>query len=523
MHIALPFLLPGLLLATTTGVMQWPSREAHRLSRSRPGAKRSPDVYTRAGCESADPTNNVTQRLNQLLSSGGTGYTLSLCPNQNYPITAPLQFTAANQEISTQGLPTDSSRAMLTISGPTMQSTQPNHTTAVVGQCSACNGVKLRHVQINGTRLGAPSIGGGANIEMGGATTGQLVEYVRSFDPRSWSCLHLSEGPGLKCSNAIIQNNDIGPCGSDAYRQWADGISVACAGTTVRNNLINTPTDGGIVIFGSPGTLVENNTIWVETHTLLGGINLVDYDPWSGNYDGTIVRQNNIIGGLATSSPTSLQATEGTNNADAIIKVGIAMGPRVWFGNHFEGNVSHGGMVLDNKFEGAFGYAMGINSARNFTVQNNVVVGNTSFIGSRGPNCSSADTTPTSQPFVAQENNITDSALQSDFVNIQDADHLTCIMPPPGGSYWPFGGSHDPNSPPDVANSSSTTTGLSSAHGGISTGEKVGIAIGVVVGILLVAVLAWFIRRRRATAQRERIRQTAWESTNTGYTNPVEY
>jgi hypothetical protein len=47
---------------------------------------------------------------------------------------------------------------------------------------------------------------------------------------------------------------------------------------------------------------------------------MVDYDPWSGNYDGTIVRQNNIIGGLATSSPTSSQASEGTNNADAIIK-----------------------------------------------------------------------------------------------------------------------------------------------------------------------------------------------------------
>ena len=98
---------------------------------------------------------------------------------------------------------------------------------------------------------------------MGGATSGQLIEYVRSFDPRSWSCLHIAEG-GLHCSNAMVQNNDIGPCGSDEFDQWADGISVACANTIVRNNLINTPTDGGIVLFGSPGSLVENNTIWVE-------------------------------------------------------------------------------------------------------------------------------------------------------------------------------------------------------------------------------------------------------------------
>jgi hypothetical protein len=168
-----------------------------------------------------------------------------------------------------------------------------------------------------------------------------------------------------------------------------------------------------------------------------------------------------------------------------------------------------------------FGYAMGINSARNFTVQNNVLVGNTSFIGSRGPNCSSVNTTPTSQPFVAQENNITLSSLQSDFVNIQDADGLTCIMPPPGGSYWPFGGSHDPNSPPAVAGSP-TTSPSPVPHGGTSTGEKVGIAIGVIAGILFVAVLAWFIRRRRAMTQQGRIRQTAWATTKR-YSNPVEH
>jgi hypothetical protein len=59
--------------------------------------------------------------------------------------------------------------------------------------------------------------------------------------------------------------------GIDEYNQWADGISVACPKSVVRNNMINTPTDGGIVIFG-PEVLVENNTIWVETHSLSGGI-----------------------------------------------------------------------------------------------------------------------------------------------------------------------------------------------------------------------------------------------------------
>lgn len=102
----------------------------------------------------------------------------------------------------------------------------------------------------------------GANIEFGGANSGQLIEYVHSFDPRSWSCLHVAEG-GLLCDNATVQNNDIGPCGSDNFQQWADGISVACQNSLVQNNMINNPTDGGIVLFGSPGTLVQNNTIWV--------------------------------------------------------------------------------------------------------------------------------------------------------------------------------------------------------------------------------------------------------------------
>lgn len=106
-------------------------------------------IYPRASCEPADPANTVTTRLNNLLTSGGQGYTLSLCPNQNYLITAPIQFTAAGQEISTLGLPTDNSRAMLTVSGPATDSgNTPAHTTAVQG-CDACNGAKLRHIQVN--------------------------------------------------------------------------------------------------------------------------------------------------------------------------------------------------------------------------------------------------------------------------------------------------------------------------------------------------------------------------------------
>lgn len=99
---------------------------------------------------------------------------------------------------------------------------------------------------------------------MGGSNSDQLIEFVHSHDPRGWSCLHITQG-NEDCNNVTVQNNDIGPCGSDLYGQWADGISFACRNGVVKSNLINNPTDGGIVLFGAPGTLVENNTIWVET------------------------------------------------------------------------------------------------------------------------------------------------------------------------------------------------------------------------------------------------------------------
>ncbi|KAI9432391.1 hypothetical protein H4582DRAFT_2113168 [Lactarius indigo] len=403
-------------------------------------------TYDLVPCISPDPANTITDRLNIALNSSGSGFVLRLCPNAHYVIQAPILFAAPDQEISTVGYPTDDSRATLVVNGPVTNGT--GHTTAIDGTCSNCSGVKLRNIQINGTRAGASPNSGGANIEMGGPNSNQLIEYVRSYDPRSWSCLHVAEG-GLLCNNITIRNNDIGPCGSDVYMQWADGISVSCRSAVVCNNLVNDATDGGIVLFGSPGSIVENNIIWVTNNTLLGGINMVDVTPWGGDYSGTVVRNNTIIGGFATDSMSTTQS-DGTNVDDVIIKVGIAIGPQTWFGDYFGANVSSSGTVLSNGFTGAFGYGIAITSARNFTVQDNVPSGNTSFIGTRGPNCSASDPTPASAPFIVDLENVTSTTLQPDFRSVQDAKGLTCIQPPEGGDYWPYGGnpSHGNFTPP---------------------------------------------------------------------------
>ncbi|TFY67658.1 hypothetical protein EVJ58_g1503 [Rhodofomes roseus] len=453
------------------------------------------DVLPRNDCEPADPQDTVTDRLNTLLNSSGPGYTLPLCPSESYYITAPLQFAAHDQEISTVGYPEGDDRATLVVSGAITNGA--GQTTAVMGQCADCDDIKLRHIQINGTRGNNGPITGGANIEMGGDNSGQLIEFVHSFDPRGWSCLHIAEGT-FKCNNQTIQNNDIGPCGTDAFQQWADGISISCMNTVVRNNMVKNPTDGGIVIFGAPGTLVENNTIWIVDNTLLGGINMVDYDPWSGNYTNTIVRNNLIMGGFATSDEEPGDA-DGTNSEDVIIKIGIAIGPRTWFGNQYYQNVSTSGTVLNNQLTGAFGYAMAMSSARNFTVQGNTLTGNTSFIGRRGPNCTAGDTIPNAAGFIIDPSLVSLSTEQSGFMNVSDGDGLTCIQPPDGGDYWPFGG--NPSNP--GAASTSSPSPSSSSSSGISGGSKAGIAIGVILAVAAIAAATYFIRRwalARATA-----------------------
>ncbi|TDL29398.1 hypothetical protein BD410DRAFT_779798 [Rickenella mellea] len=442
-------------------------------------------MLSRDDCVNPNPDNTLTDRLNTALNSSGPGYVLSLCPNTEYIILAPIHFAFPGQEMSTLGYPTGEARAVLTVQGPVRNGT--GHTTAVDGTCANCDGVRLRNIQVNGTRKGASPTTGGANIEMGGSNANQLIEYVHSFDPRSWSCLHVAEG-SLSCTNVTVQNNDIGPCGSDMSKQWADGISFSCRNGVVRNNLLNNPTDGGIVLFGSPGTLVENNTIWVENRTMLGGINMVDHEPFNGDYTGVIVRDNLIMGGFATNPPTTEDGYLGYNKYNVMIKIGIAIGPRTWFGDEFGANVSMSGTVENNELSGAFGYGIAISSARNFTIQKNFLTRNTAFIGSPGPKCNPKDTTPSPMPFLVDQSLVNGSSLQVDFQPVADGNALTCIIPPQSGDQWPY--------------SNGTTTPPTGNSGQLPVGSRALLIVGVILGVLAAMGATWFVvkwRRRKGT------------------------
>lgn len=80
-----------------------------------------------------------------------------------------------------------------------------------------------------------------------------------------------------------------------------------------------------------------------------------------------------------------------------------------------------------------------MSSAQNFTVQDNVLFDNYTFIGGAGPDCPwNGDAVPAPSAFI-YDNSTFQVAVQSDFLLVEDGDSLTCTLPPDGGDYWPHG------------------------------------------------------------------------------------
>jgi hypothetical protein len=292
------------------------------------------------------------QTINAALQ--GPGATAELCPGAVFLLHASVILSADGQEIYTAGYPADNTRAVLRIADPALA-------TAIMSRASR---IAIRNIEVDGSRPALGVIqGGGALIEIGGNVSNIRVDSISSHDPRGWSALHVFEGGG-KCNGAVVTNSQFGPAGTpDGH--WADGISFACRNGWIVGNVITDASDGGIVVFGAPGTVVENNIVRTRKNILLGGINLVDYPPFFGDYTGTIVRGNHI------------EADGG------FIKVGIAIGPMAWVPYN---NINYGGQVIGNLISGSgIGYGIVVSGVRDFTVVDNKV---TARLGGKpGPSC----------------------------------------------------------------------------------------------------------------------------------------
>ncbi len=274
-----------------------------------------------------------------------SGSVAELCPGATFEISSTITFSAPDQEIRTRGQPTGSERALLRVA-------HPDVTTAIAATDQS--GVELRHVIVDGGRpeLG---IGFGGLLEFGGAASGQVVEWVKAYEPRGWSVLVVNEGTGLACTGATVRNNQLGPAGRAEYI-IADGISLACRSSTVTDNLIVDATDGGIVIFQAPGSLVARNEIRAENRVLFYGISMVDEGPFDNDFTDTRVEDNLIDAG------------------SALIRHGIDMGP--WVGCIPPADATtrnRGATVEGNTLLGDFmGYGYVVAGVEDWTVTGNV-------------------------------------------------------------------------------------------------------------------------------------------------------
>ncbi len=278
---------------------------------------------------------------------------------------------------------------------------------------------------MDGNRSAFGHLTGPALIEIGGGGLRPTVSHIVAFGTRSWSTIHIFEGRVAsggtpQCQNANISNNTIGPAGTPAPNgTWADGISLACGNSMVANNQITDATDGGIVIFGAPGSIIQNNTVVAATQTLLGGINLVDFAPTNGNFTGTRVRNNTV------------------DARGAFIKVGIAMGPAVWnLGGRCPTTINFGATVTGNVLRGIdFGYGYAVNGVRNWTVTGNSDLAR--HVGAVGPaSCGQTHSQPAGFQFqVATSSNLQPNfvpANLSDLLGVSEPGILHVLQPPTG-------------------------------------------------------------------------------------------
>lgn len=137
-------------------------------------------------------------------------------------------------------------------------------------------------------------------------------------------------------------------------------------------------------------------------------------------------------------------------------------------------------------------------------------MGNTTFIGAKGPNCSDSDHVPTPGPWIVDwatvgtDMNAGSGKMQGDFVGISDGDSLTCVLPPNGGDFWPFGA--NPSNSSSVGASGGSSSGGGGGGGG---GSAAGIAVGVLVAVVAVGAMVFFGRRWLLKKQEEKAHYNA--------------
>lgn len=138
------------------------------------------------------------------------------------------------------------------------------------------------------------------------------------------------------------------------------------------------------------------------------GINLVDYDPFNGDFSNVNVHHNTL------------------NALSSYFKVGIVVGPSSW-SDDTETTV-HGASITDNTLHGQhFGYGIVVSSAKDFQVLRNTVDDDSVFSGVDGPRCPRAPDNARPQAFLINKGSAS-GVFQDDFKN-GEVQHSTSPFP----------------------------------------------------------------------------------------------
>ncbi|KAK8861320.1 hypothetical protein IAR55_002139 [Kwoniella newhampshirensis] len=353
--------------------------------------------------------------INQMFIDGGPGAKVLLCPNKLYRLSGTIVFTAADQELATYGYPTGSERAVLRVEGK-------DTATAVQGDCRRCARVSIRSLVVDGNRK---KLGRMKDSELAtglvvlGGNEGQSVKNSLLKHPRGFTAIHIREGDKLSCTGAVIEKNEIGPVGeeydpekdgddpemSPLGRPLADGVSIACRDSFVRDNTFYDNTDAAIVIYCSPGTLIHANHIFARTSSAMAGILLVDSTPFDGDYTGTVVRSNII------------------DAATRSIRVGIGLGSTVWSDD--TETILKGGSVLGNGLKGRYmGYGIAAAGLKGWTVKDNW--DEARHEGRKSARCFDDPVNPDPVGLLYNKATIEESTFQSGFLD-HEFQYIVCI------------------------------------------------------------------------------------------------
>ena len=361
----------------------------------------------------------VAEDFQGILRAIKSGRDAALVKSRIYEATEPIFFQKDGQKIYTKGAGRISEYAVLRIANPEC---------GQIINSNSKSGILIENVVLDGNRYKLPPFEGKGQemVWLGGNSANQTIKNCVLINARTWSSIKVNEGAnGARVENLIIFGSGVDARGNgrrdgETPFKWGDGIGCGAKNTKIANNIIVDATDGGIVLFSAPGTLVKNNAIAAVSRELLGGINLVD-----GLYCYEVDKIDAMLEGPDATRKYDYSVSVENNLIDAAgarIHVAVPMGACIWNPKTKPYKLFLGAKITDNELAGdasAYGFVM--SGVDGFEVAGNKSGGKNSGYadGLRSVLCDEPGA------FIYDPQSVSNSKIQKDFKPVERSiEHL---------------------------------------------------------------------------------------------------